>query len=77
MGFGGQRNPHLLTVQDVFITLSAGCADQGGDIGASSGFGQPETGDFLTPGLGDQKALLLFFSAPLEQSQAVQTDVHR
>ena len=77
MGQAGQRDPHLLAVDDVLIAVAAGSGSHGRHVAAGARLGEAEHGDALTARLRRQKALLLILVAPLQQRQAVQSNVHR
>ena len=76
VGHGRQADPHLLTVEDVHVTLAASRGADPSHVGAGPGLGQAECRVPLAQRLRHQPALLLFLAAPLEQAQAVQPHVH-
>ena len=77
MGFCSQRNPHLLPIDYVFISISPGGAIHAGNVRAGSRFGETITCDLITARLRHQEALLLFFRPPLQQAHAVQPHMDR
>ena len=77
MGQAGQRDPHLLAVDDVLRSVATGSGSHGSHVTACACFGQAKHRHLLAARLWRQKALLLRFAAPLQQRQAVQSHVNR
>ena len=63
----------LRAVQDVAVAVPAGGGGQVGRVAADPRLGQPERGELLAAGLGDEVLLLLLLGGPLEEGQRVQT----
>src|SRR4051794_21203012 len=72
----GQGDPHLGAVENVMIAVT----DDGGldrtGIGASIRLGETEGCDFGAMRLRNKPALLLLLSAPLQESETIEADVH-
>ncbi len=75
MGFRRQADPHFFAVEDIFVTHPAGGGGHAGDIAARARFRQAESGVFFAHCLRNQKLLLLFLRAPLQQGHTVQPHV--